>query len=772
MKSLFYEEAAKNWNEALPLGNGFLGAMVFGGTGIERLSLNEDSLWYGGFKNRVNPDARESIPKIRKLLEEDKLEEAQILADETFAACPDSQCHYEPLCDLLIQQESTYELQSLHGMRWLNDKDMSKMEIENHNYKRELDLDYGIMKVEYNGHDNRKYKREIFISNPSRVLVMDFEGEPSRILMRRDRYLSKLEKIDNNTIALSGQTGDGGVSYVAVCRVLGEEVCARNSLIKTGGKFKLYLAAATSYRYEDPKAKALEWVDKASKVDYEILKKEHMSDFNQYMKRCYLELKSDTSSKDELENMPTNLRLKRFVEKKDDLGLINTYFTFGRYLLLSSSREGSLPANLQGIWNKDFLPAWDSKFTININTQMNYWPAESLNLSDLHKPLFDHLFRMLPKGKEVAKEMYNADGFVAHHNTDLWGDCAPQDTYGASTYWQMGAAWLSLHIAEHYFFTKDLDFLRENVVIMEEAAKFLMETMQENKDGFYFVSPSVSPENKYLTKNKKKGTLTNCAAMDAQITYELMKDLCICEKALGKEIKKYQDFVEKLCPIVVENGLIKEWIRDYEEIDLGHRHISHLFALYPGSQIKSKAAQTQVKLDKAGQTMQAQKMPDKSEIFTAARNTLERRLANGGGYTGWSRAWIICMWARLLDGDKAWENIVALLEKSTLTNLLDNHPPFQIDGNFGSIAGISEMLLQSHEGFINILPARPKAWKEGKVYGLRARGAYTVNISWKENAYTAEIIPDFKGFLKLDNGKVIKHEAKEKIVINENGKIL
>ena len=760
---LWYDAPAKDWNIALPLGNGRMGAMVFGGTVLERISLNEDSCWYGGFRDRVNPDAKKYLPVVRRLLDEDRIAEAQQLAEEALTATPDGERHYEVLCDLILQQLewgdpadfaqvdvdtddqqvllerlSGDRPEGLHGMRNMRGQDMTRHERPVTDYRRELDIREGIHTVSY-VRSGRAVRRECFLSAPHQVLAMRHEGFPARIMLRRGHYVNRIDKLDDATILLTGQSGDGGVQYMAVCRAAGEGVHVIGNTLHVGEKAEIYLASATSYRSENLLKVCLNDLTTAVGVGYDKLKHIHMSDHEHVMERCALELHGD----DALDALPTDRRLARYAEGHADNNLEALYFSYGRYLLAGCSRPGSLPANLQGVWNDDFHPAWDGKYTININTEMNYWPAEVCNLSEMHLPLMEHLHRMRPHGEHVAQAMYGAKGWVAHHNTDLWGDCAPQDTYCPATYWPMGAAWLTLHIAEHYRFTEDEEFLREHYDLMEGAAEFFADTCIERPDGTLTVSPSSSPENVYITPSGASGTLSNCAAMDGQILHALMTALEECGAVLGRDTSKWTAMKARLDPVQVEDGRIKEWLRDCRDGCPGHRHISHLFALYPGKQITA----------------------DTPEWFAAARATLEHRLAHGGGHTGWSRAWIMCLWARLLDGEKAGENIRLLLERSTLPNLFDNHPPFQIDGNFGAIAGMAEMLVQSHEGFLRLLPALPTHWVKGEAKGLHARGGYSIDLRWDGAFYRAAIVADKDGDLTLADGRVIHHRAGEMFVV-------
>lgn len=706
---LWYDKWAEDWNEALPVGNGRIGGMVYGNPYYDTISLNEDSVWSGGYRERNNKSALENLQNVRELLFEEKISEAEDIVRDAFCGTPINQRHYMPLGDFIIDQRGLGDIQ---------------------NFKRSLDLETAVQSVEFSS-NGINYTREVVASYPDNVLAVNIRADKKESINIRIHIDGRDDYFDNNSpvsddeiFYYGGMGGEDGINFASYIKVIpiSGTVKRWGSYIKAEkcDEITILVSCQTIYRYEDYKKEAKNDIEKASKLSFSDLKERHIRDYKNYYDRVKIELEDNSEGKSAL---PTDERLENIKNCGRDNKLIELYYNFARYLMIEGSREGTLPLNLQGIWNKDMWPAWGCKFTININTEMNYWPAETAGLSELVTPLFDIIEKMRPNGRITAREMYDCGGFVCHHNTDLWGDTAPQDLWMPGTQWPMGAAWLCLHIWEHYMFTKDKDFLKEKYGTIKEASEFFADFLIENKNGQLVTCPSVSPENTYLTESGQKGSLCIGPSMDSQIIYELFTAVIKASEILGIDF----DYAEKLKsmrerlpkPEIGKYGQIKEWAVDYDEVEPGHRHISQLFALYPADMISVR------------------KTP---KLADAARATLNRRLSHGGGHTGWSRAWIINLWARLNDGDKVYENIAALLSYSTNKNMFDNHPPFQIDGNFGGAAGISEALLQSINQEIILLPALPKEWGNGTFENLKARGGFTVSCKWENSEFQEALI--------------------------------
>lgn len=710
-QTLYYTRPAANWDEALPMGNGRLGGMVFGDPAAELIQLNEDSLWSGGFRDRNNPLARENLEKMRQLINEEKPAEAEALCEEAFYGTNENQRHYQPLGDLHIWQDIPGECED---------------------YERRLELAVGVMSCSFTAGGTR-FQRTVFASKPDEVIVIHLESEGSPVSFTaaidgRDDNYDKNEAYDDRTVLFTVSDGIPYACAVTVrCEGGDDSYCgtsANRLFCKNARSADIIIAAQSAFRTGDYVKKAVGEAKRAARKTFGELLSRHENYYCSLYNKSYVRI-------DPIGEVSPNTeeRLAAVREGGKDNELVNLYFNFSKYLMISGSGEGTLPLNLQGIWNKDMWPAWGGKYTVNINTEMNYWAAEAQGLGNCHTPLFDHIERMRENGRVTARKMYGCRGTVCHHNTDIWGDTAPQDKWLPGTLWTMGMAWLCTHIYEHFDFTRDYDFLEEKFDTMIEAAEFFLDFLTE--DGDYLVtSPSVSPENTYYARNGVKGTLCKAPSMDSQILYTLFTDIIKAahstDEFYGSLSEQTKETVEKIAaarerlpkPKIGKYGQIMEWAEDYDEVEPGHRHISQLYALYPSDMITPETT---------------------PELAAAARATLERRLAHGGGHTGWSRAWIINMWARLHDGEKVEENLGALFSWSTAINMFDMHPPFQIDGNFGGAAGITEALLQSHSGELKLLPALPPSWKSGSAC-LYARGGYRVSFEWQEGKVTRAVI--------------------------------
>ncbi|MCW0483107.1 glycoside hydrolase family 95 protein [Gaoshiqia sediminis] len=736
------------WLKALPLGNGSLGVMVFGDVNKERIQLNEESMWSGSPADNDNPAAAAALPKIRQLLFEGKYKEATELTNQTMVCKGAGSGHGNGA-------EVPFGCFQTLGDLWIDHGNPTSFE----NYHRQLDLDEAVVRVRYT-QDGVDYQREIFTSYPDQVMVARFSADqPGQIsftctMNRPERYQTSAE--DDQLVmagALSDGKGGNGLQYMARLKAVSKNGEVRyegdQMIVENADEVTLLLSASTNHVLEYPDYTGRDYetitqqnLDKAAAKSFDELKRSHTKEYQDYFQRVGLDL-----TPGEIAPIPTDERIEQFKQNPSDPHLVELMFQYGRYLLISSSRPGTLPANLQGIWANKIQTPWNGDYHTDVNVEMNYWPAEVTNLSEMHLPLFDLIESLVEPGTKTAQTQYELDGWVVHPITNIWGYTSP----GEAASWGMhtgAGAWISTHIAEHYAFTGDQNFLKRMYPVLASSVRFYLDWLVEDPVSGKLVSgPAVSPENTFIAPDSSRSQISMGPAHDQQVIWQLFTDFLMASNQLSIDdelIRQVAEAKEQLAgPEISADGRLMEWAEAFPEVEPGHRHISHLFAVHPGAQISVEQT---------------------PEWAAAAKKSLDYRIENGGGHTGWSAAWLVSQYARLHEAEKARESLNTVLSKSTSPNLFGQHPPFQMDANFGATAGIAEMLLQSHTGNINLLPALPEAWPNGEVSGLKARGNFTVNIQWKDGRFEcAEIFgrPAQKGSYRINGGEVQNFEISQ-----------